>query len=194
MSHTEFSSTASSTSLPAALLHAAPLPLSALGHGAEYETRQYHVEVPPHVRFEDLFRAQLWSRMAQRLRVHDLIRAVGHNHAFDVQLTVVAIVPEGVILDEWPKRPSAESSPHAGATPEAVVTRHVGRPKGAGSYQSIDEPLLDEMEGMLQRHEVLSVTAAAERVAARATGNSLEAIIKRLVRAYRASDRWQPGQ
>lgn len=153
---TQLRSTATSTGLMPrvpAVIAPPPLPLSALGHGAQYQTAQYHIEMPSHVRYDDLSRPQLWSRMSQRLRVHDLIRAIGHNHAFDVQLTVVAIIPEGAVVEEWPKRPSAEAFSHAGAT-EAVVTRHVGRPKGAGSYQPIDEPLLDEMEGMLQRHEV----------------------------------------
>ena len=61
-----------------------------------------------------------------------------------------------------------------------------GRPKGSGSFEAADAPLIDEMHELLQRDPALrhSATRAARRVVRKAEGASGESTVKRLASGY----------
>lgn len=62
-----------------------------------------------------------------------------------------------------------------------------GRPKGAGSYENQDAPLVQEMHQLILAGKAKSVNAAAIAVADRAQGASPESRAKRLSKRYRES-------
>ena len=60
-----------------------------------------------------------------------------------------------------------------------------GRRKGAGSLETMDEPLLQKMRPLIQSHAVASISQAAAKVVNRAAGaGTVESKIKRLARRY----------
>ena len=70
--------------------------------------------------------------------------------------------------------------------------RSRGRPKGVGSLESVDAPLVEEMRSDILNDSSLSPTAAAYRVIDRAKGGgSAESKAKRLVERY--SEKYPPG-
>jgi hypothetical protein len=69
-------------------------------------------------------------------------------------------------------------------TPNSNI-RPRGRPQGSGSLALSDEPLIAEMRSMIENDRALSPSAAAARVADRASGGgTLESKIKRLAGRY----------
>jgi hypothetical protein len=63
--------------------------------------------------------------------------------------------------------------------------RRRGRPKGSGSYEAVDEPLIDEMREAIEANPAVSPTAAAACVADRAPGGGTpESKVKRLAQRY----------
>ena len=74
------------------------------------------------------------------------------------------------------------------ATPSEAIKpkeRGRGRPKGAGSLEAADVPLLEEMKALRDGDSTLSVNAAALKVADRAAGGgTLESKARRLAERY----------
>lgn len=67
-----------------------------------------------------------------------------------------------------------------------VSQRRKGRPKGTGPNQFADRRLVQDMNRLISSHK-FTVRAAAIAVSTLATGNSEQAKIRRLERAYRTT-------
>ena len=78
-----------------------------------------------------------------------------------------------------------ENSSVALAEPPIESRRRRGRPSGSGSFQAVDEPLIEEMQSLIATTPSLSIHGAADRVADRAQGSTeRESRIKRLMQRY----------
>jgi hypothetical protein len=78
----------------------------------------------------------------------------------------------------------------AGAIPDQQTPQqpHRGRRKGSGSYESLDQPLLDEMATLMERGEAVSPEAAARQVANKARGaGTTESKTERLAKRFRSN-------
>ncbi len=98
-------------------------------------------------------------------------------------------------LEKWPLASTEEpaettaSSGEVAATllPDAASTpkRKRGRPKGTGSWEAADAPLVDEMDDLLKARKAKSPTDAARQLAGKAQGEgSPESKITRLRKRY----------
>ena len=93
------------------------------------------------------------------------------------------------VMGKWPPSPRTKDAPHSdeGATVAKEVSRvsTLGRPKGSGSLDAKDEPLLKEMECMIAQEPTLSPFAAAGKLADKAAGGGTpESKMKRLQKKY----------
>lgn len=71
-------------------------------------------------KIEDLFRPQFWANHAKRLMVGDIVRVRAADGSWDVQLTVVAKQPGGVVMDLWPKYPDMSALLNAAGLSKAA--------------------------------------------------------------------------
>jgi hypothetical protein len=70
--------------------------------------------------------------------------------------------------------------------PSSAAVSH-GRPKGSGSLERADAPLIERMRKLIMEGECVSPTAAAQAVAADAMGaGTLDSKVRRLVERYGA--------
>ena len=78
-----------------------------LRHTSEFNLRQWGPEVLPEgVSYLDLFEPEFWKHHASKLKAHELIRVRAADGSFDLNLVVVARVPDGLKVEAWPKLPS----------------------------------------------------------------------------------------
>lgn len=89
---------------------------------------------------------------------------------------------KGAVLNHFGlHQKSAENSEFGEERP-----KRKGRTKGSGSYEQLDQPLLEEMRALIASAQVASVEAAADAVADRAFGHSTpESRKTRLAKRYR---------
>jgi hypothetical protein len=101
------------------------LPANALQHAniAGHHYSHWVVTIPPGHAFGELFNPAYWSHH-HKLRQFDLVRAIAHDGAFDVTVTVRAKPAGGAVMELWPKFPKGfGSSAEAQATAEAEAAR-----------------------------------------------------------------------
>lgn len=134
-----------------------------------------------------------WNRLTPFEAVSEPFRgfeASGYDEAMKGQ--PVALMVED--LERWAKIEGGASE--TGIASAEVASCHSssrskpgrGRPKGAGGFARLDEKLLEEMSSLIEAGEEASAWAAAGKVAPRGKGASIEAIQKRLAKAY--NQRW----
>lgn len=93
-------------------------------NGAGQRVQEWIARIPPGHAFGELFSAAYWAHVASRMQTMDIVRAIGHNRAFDVNLTVCARPAGGAIMELWPKFPKGYGSQsEAEATAEAEAAR-----------------------------------------------------------------------
>jgi hypothetical protein len=80
--------------------------------GLQYKS--WHLHLPPGHEYDDLLDPQYWTMHANRLGLHDLVRVVAADGAFDVMLTVVRKTGSGIVVEPWPKPPAEAAGYPAG--------------------------------------------------------------------------------
>ena len=88
------------------------------------------------------------------------------------------------VLKCWAPERGVDNHPEA-RTFAPRAQRKRGRPRGSGSYKEADQPLIIEMQELIDSREETSISGAASAVASKAKGASHEAIVRRLRARYR---------
>jgi hypothetical protein len=70
----------------------------ALTHREDYLTARYCIRLGPDVSYDDLFIPKNWAKCNKQMHPYDVIRVIGHNDEFDVELTVTLITPAGATM------------------------------------------------------------------------------------------------
>lgn len=92
------------------------------------------------------------------------------------------------VFREFPAEPETSTADHVGQVDREK--RRGGRREGSGSYERLDKPLIDEMQGLIDQGKAVSPEAAAKMVTAKAYGaGTIDSKIDRLAKRFRANER-----
>jgi len=95
------------------------IPAKALNQTAEYCFTSYHVDVPPGMTMEDLFKPVSWAHFSTGLlKKNDVVRCIAEDGYYDIDLTVREVTVGGVHMVQRP---------------------HVGGKCGAAAMAELDE-------------------------------------------------------
>lgn len=99
-----------------------PIPANAFVRGpADQVFTRWVCTLPPGMTLAEVMHPAAWQHHAgnppnSRFNVHDIIRIIAADRSFDFNMTVVHTEPGGVVVEPWPKMPTAE---HWAARPPA---------------------------------------------------------------------------
>jgi hypothetical protein len=85
------------------------LPATFIRQTADFHYRTYFVELPDGFAYADLFVPTFWGHH-KRLVQNDIVRVRAQDGSFDVMLTVVTRAQGGIVMETWPKFPSADQT------------------------------------------------------------------------------------
>lgn len=92
----------------------------------DFAHKRFFVKLKPSEAFEDLFVPTFWSHHKGKLGAYDIVRCVAHDDSFDVDVTVAAVVTDGIVMRLRPLFNTVVGADAIAASSNAV---EVARPK-----------------------------------------------------------------
>lgn len=106
------------------------LPANSMNHMAEYERKNFHVEVAPDVTIEDVLKPGFWQHHIRKLGKYDLIDVLGHGWELRLRVLETGIAYATMrVLSKWVDAEVSEANTKADSVevPDGYVVDHTPR-------------------------------------------------------------------